>query len=186
MSGAVVSFDLSLRNTGVGIFSPDGKNPRTFSIHTEKIVSYPLRMSFILKQVLSYVSQDDLVIMEGYAFHAHMNSLTVLAELGGLVKFSLWRRTGVWPLLISPATVKKWITGKGTAKKDDIKLALFKKFGLEFINADEADAFALGDLGWHLFYPKNQLRVLNGGERDILAKIVKDKLKQGFNLLTKV
>jgi len=177
MAGNVVAFDLSLRNTGVGIFRY-GWMHSTASINTEKIKSYPDRLGAILKQVLIYVNAEDKVVIEDYAFHANMNSLTVLAELGGLVKFSLWRKTGSWPTLINPATVKKWITGKGNAKKEDIKLAIYKKYKLEFPNSDEADAFALGDLGWNLFYPNRQSRFLNSIEVEILGKIVKSKLKQ--------
>ena len=46
-----------------------------------------------------------------------------------------------------PTILKKFITGKGNAKKEDIKLALYKKYQKEFKNSDEADAYALTMFG---------------------------------------
>ena len=48
--------------------------------------------------------------------------------------------------VITPGTIKKFITGKGTAKKDLMLLKVYKKFGIEFENDNLCDAYSLARL----------------------------------------
>ena len=45
--------------------------------------------------------------------------------------------------IVTPGELKKFITGKGQAKKDLILLNVFKRWGVEFDNSDLADAYGL-------------------------------------------
>lgn len=177
MIGSVVGLDISLRRSGASIFYPDGSF-MTKGISVDPSLDYPIRLRAMVRGIFNCVAPGDRVFIESYAFSANMNSLTVLAEVTGIIKYVIWNFQKTWPVAIPPSTIKKWTTGKGNAKKEDIKLALYKKYGLEFETSDEADAYALGDLGWHLVYPDRPRRKLIGVERDILQKIVKDQSKQ--------
>lgn len=51
---------------------------------------------------------------------------------------------------VPPTTLRKWATGKGNTKKDAMKLAVYKKFGVEFENdpgCDKLFAFLLCKFG---------------------------------------
>lgn len=51
---------------------------------------------------------------------------------------------------VPPATLKKWATGKGNTPKDAMKLAVYKRFGVEFENdlkCDKLFAFLLAKFG---------------------------------------
>ena len=48
---------------------------------------------------------------------------------------------------VPPSTLKKFVTGKGNAKKDQMMLAIYKRWGTEFDNNDAADAYALAQYG---------------------------------------
>lgn len=50
------------------------------------------------------------------------------------------------PLLIPPTTLKKYATGKGTAKKQEMLLQIYKRWGVEFSDDNAADAYALARL----------------------------------------
>jgi Holliday junction resolvasome RuvABC endonuclease subunit len=50
------------------------------------------------------------------------------------------------PLQVPPMTLKKYATGKGTAKKQEMLLQMYKRWGVEFNDDNAADSYALGRL----------------------------------------
>jgi Holliday junction resolvasome RuvABC endonuclease subunit len=84
------------------------------------------------------------VAIEGYAFGSQMANM--LGELGGIVRLAL-KRHGVYPLIIPPTTLKKYVTGKGTGiQKNQMLLHAYKKWGVEFTDDNACDSFALARL----------------------------------------
>lgn len=82
--------------------------------------------------------------IEGYAYGSQMANM--LGELGGVVKLAL-KRHGVYPLIIPPTTLKKYVTGKGTGiQKNQMLLHVYKKWGVEFTDDNACDSFALARL----------------------------------------
>lgn len=97
------------------------------------------------------------IAMEGTVLASH--SALKLGELAGLVKLSIWDyfdgninsvipyedylRT---PLQIPPMTLKKYATGKGTAKKQEMLMQMYKRWGVEFNDDNAADSYALARL----------------------------------------
>lgn len=97
------------------------------------------------------------IAMEGTVVASHAASM--LGELSGLVKITCW-----WyfdgtnnsvipypphlrvPLQIPPMTLKKFAAGKGNAKKQEMLLQIYKRWGIEFNNDNAADAYALARL----------------------------------------
>ncbi len=45
--------------------------------------------------------------------------------------------------IVAPPTLKKFVTGSGRAKKEQMLLKIYKKWGREFDSTDEAEAFAV-------------------------------------------
>jgi Holliday junction resolvasome RuvABC endonuclease subunit len=93
------------------------------------------------------------IAMEGTVLASQ--SALVLGELAGMVKLSIWdffeegngypehlRR----PLQIPPMTLKKYATGKGTAKKQEMLMQMYKRWGVEFNDDNAADSYALARL----------------------------------------
>lgn len=110
------------------------------------------------------------IAMEGTVLMSH--SALVLGELAAVVKLSCWDyfdgnlnryipypdhlRT---PLQIPPMTLKKYATGKGNAKKQEMLLQMYKRWGVEFTNDNAADAYALGRMaaGSHIDAVETQI-----------------------------
>lgn len=97
------------------------------------------------------------IAMEGTVLAS--NSALVLGELAATVKLFLFERfngTSHYnpeppqhcrtPLQIPPMTLKKYAAGKGNAKKQEMLLQIYKRWGLEFNDDNAADAYALGRL----------------------------------------
>lgn len=82
-------------------------------------------------------------VMEGYAPGAKFNR-EILGELGGVTKLLLAEAFPECILRIaSPTALKKFVTGKGSAPKDNVLLQVYKKWGVELTSNDVADAYGL-------------------------------------------
>lgn len=86
-------------------------------------------------------------------------STLVLSELAATVKLFLYNHfNGIvnyfpeppqhlrTPLVIPPMTLKKYATGKGTSKKQEMLLQIYKRWGVEFNDDNAADSYALARL----------------------------------------
>lgn len=97
------------------------------------------------------------IAMEGTVLASY--SALKLGELAGLVKLSIWDyfdgnlnsvipfedhiRT---PLQVPPMTLKKYAAGKGNAKKQEMLMQIYKRWGIEFNDDNAADSYALARL----------------------------------------
>ncbi len=107
-------------------------------------------ISFWLIDRLDVMTEYDvgMICMEGYSFGAK-SSREVLGELGGVIKVALYQalpEPACYPTLVPPPTLKKWTTGAGNCSKDQMMLGVYKKWGFDPPNNDEADAYALARL----------------------------------------
>ena len=105
-----------------------------------------------LIDTFDYVSEDHGIIdiaMEGSVLASH--SALVLGELAAVVKMAIYDYFGEdencrYPLKIPPMTLKKYAAGKGNAKKQEMLMQIYKRWGIEFNDDNAADAYALGRL----------------------------------------
>ena len=65
------------------------------------------------------------------------------------------------PLQVPPMTLKKYATGKGTSKKQEMLLQIYKRWGVEFNDDNAADAYALGRLAGKHAIDKIEQEVLD-------------------------
>jgi Holliday junction resolvasome RuvABC endonuclease subunit len=151
----VMGLDLSL--TGTGVVAVDNnwriveKRLITSSPkeeNTPRLAKIALSIHLCVGKIL-----PDLVIIEGPAFGiGKTTSMFQLGELAGIVKRDLFIAN--YPFIIVPPTVlKKFVTGKGNAKKDLMLLAIHKKFGEDFEDDNLADAYALARYGFQFLNP---------------------------------
>lgn len=97
------------------------------------------------------------IAMEGTVLASQ--SALVLGELAAAVKllaFDYFNGTNNaspgfpehmrFPLQIPPMTLKKYAAGKGNAKKQEMLMQIYKRWGLEFNDDNAADAYSLGRL----------------------------------------
>ena len=102
---------------------------------------------------LDYVEEQGCIIqdiaMEGTVLASH--AALVLGELSAVVRLAIYdffddeddRR---YPLKVPPMTLKKYASGKGNAKKQEMLLQIYKRWGVEFNDDNAADAYALARL----------------------------------------
>jgi Holliday junction resolvasome RuvABC endonuclease subunit len=111
-----------------------------------------VRLMYHVEQMDALLSsaRPSLVAYEGYAMgrpgRGAMSRAFDLGELGGVLKLHIFSRS-IPLLLVPPSCLKLFATGKGNADKNSVKLAMGKHLGRPFDSDDEADAYALLQLG---------------------------------------
>lgn len=161
MNNIICGLDMSLTGTGV-VFLDKNKNiiNQTLITSSSKEENTP-RLVKISMQILSKIEifKPNLVILEGPAFGIQKTiSMFQLGELAGMTKEKLFI-LNIPFIIVPPTQLKKFITGKGNAKKDLMLLAVHKKFGVDFEDDNLCDAYALARYGFQFLNPTIKRRV---------------------------
>jgi len=141
MANSALGFDPSLTSSGYS-YRSSGGGVVAGVIKTDKLRGVD-RLLYIQNtfEDLLYESEPSLVTYEGYSMGSKGRQYDI-GELGGVLKMFAFMND-VPILLIPPTVLKKFITGKGNASKEEVVLKLYKRFGYEAPQTDEADAIAL-------------------------------------------
>ena len=142
----IFAIDQSLTESGMCIMWKNYLNDwmwATFVIKTKKLRGIE-RLEFIKKEIERLLDVNPFIenaAMEGYSYGS-IGRTFELGELGGIVKFVFNSRK--IPLEIVPPTVwKKEVCGKGNYNKARVMLEVKKKYGIEFKNDNECDAWCI-------------------------------------------
>lgn len=147
-----LGIDASLTGTGIVLLNGTEHNSKQFKPTTTDIE----RLLEIEKQIISYLDYaPDIICIEGYAF-GRSNRAHHMGELGGILRRRLYLSGHHW-IEIPPKKLKKFVAGNGNASKEVVLLNVFKRWGIEFTNSDEADAFALAKMGAIILGQKEKL-----------------------------
>jgi Holliday junction resolvasome RuvABC endonuclease subunit len=135
----VAGLDLSLTSTGVA--TADG----AITIVPKKIGG-EARLVWLREEIHVALGPVDLVVLEGYSFASKFHRAEALGELGGVIRVWLYEH-GIPFVVVPPAVLKMYATGKGNAKKDEVLVQAVKASGIEFESGDAADAWWLYAMG---------------------------------------
>lgn len=105
------------------------------------------RASIIAGEMLERLNahKPDIVMVEGYGF-GNTNTLAILVEIGTVLRYFV-RQCGYPLWVIAPTAIKKYVTGSGSAKKDEMRLAVYKRWAFEHKSDNVVDAYALAQAG---------------------------------------
>lgn len=150
----VMGVDLST-NTGVAIVDTPKEVIHAKSYSAPNLKGMP-RINSIVGDILRVREKyaPDLIVIEDYAISKFGNAIILSVSLGSVLRFILWQDGHLYGD-VAPSVVKKFLTGKGNAKKEHMMLDLYKKFGFSAENNDVADAVALALLGLAATQPFN-------------------------------
>ena len=129
----VLGLDLSITATGVAM--PEG----SVTTWRHKADLGDRRLVAIHHSLYEAVAFDDLalVVIEDLPVNARAGGVTGMVQ--GVVRRLLLDQ-GVPYLLVPPATLKKYATGRGNATKDDMRMEFYKRAGLDLRDNNQVDA----------------------------------------------
>lgn len=143
-----VGFDQSYSGFGIVILTP--VESKSFLWKFPPTGSDGMRLGDIYASLVTLLTRiqdtyDEVhVAMEGYANGKTFNR-EKMGELGGVVKLAHATVFGFDPEIVPPTTLKKFVTGKGTASKDDMIAAVNSKWDTTVTNNNIADAYGLAE-----------------------------------------
>ncbi len=147
-----MGIDASLTSTGYAYTNVRGE------VHTGRFLPKKMngseRLLFMedtFRELLNQSSLNQgglptLIAYEDYAMGTRGGRVFSIGELGGVLKLFAYRR-GIDILLVPPASLKIFMTGKGNADKEAVMQAIADTYGYNITQNDEADAFALMKMG---------------------------------------
>lgn len=143
----VLGLDLSLTASGIACAA----GPRTFKPFTKGVQR--LADVRICVDAELETHKDVVAIIEGYSFGSR-NGGERLGELGGVIRLLLWSHDTPF-VEIPPNTLKKYATGKGVATKPDMRMAMFKRAGIDEADDNAVDAWWLRQMGLSHYAPSH-------------------------------
>jgi Holliday junction resolvasome RuvABC endonuclease subunit len=149
MGDVYVGLDPSL--TGFGVAAVGAGVDTTWLLKPKKTgVDRLLEISYELADLFAELQSSNTisdVAVEDTIRASYASS--VLGELAGVVKMTCLttlKGRAQYPIKVPPSTLKKYATGRGNAKKIEVMLAVYKHFGKEFTDDNEADAYVLAKI----------------------------------------
>ncbi len=177
MAEIVLGVDPSLTNTGI-VYMRDGQacigeivSKDTPHTHHESAMRLG-RLYASMRDSIQQIGKVSVVAFEGYAFGS-MNQREAMGEAGGVLRLAALHE-GCRIIVIPPTSVKKFVTGKGVAQKDVMRLAIFKRWGFEHKSEHVLDAYAVAKVA-------TSMLLMERGEPDDLTKAQAEVLRSLLN-----
>lgn len=161
---SVTALDLSLSATGWA------KSDGTSGVIATGEKRGMARVAYILDCVDEITRGADLTVIEGYAFGAKGRAVFDIAEMGGVVRFTLyeWSRRTVE---VPPANLKMFATGSGNANKMAVVAAAIRNLCYQGSNDNEADALFLLEMAKAHYGTRTNAARLTAKQTQSLSKI---------------
>ncbi|WP_199427088.1 crossover junction endodeoxyribonuclease RuvC [Thermaerobacillus caldiproteolyticus] len=105
----------------------------------------PHRFMDIAKKVRKYITEHDVICIEGFSYNSKGSAVSVQYGIGWILRSELIR-AGLNYHDVPPSSVKKFATGKGNVKKDEMVLPIYKRWGFEHSSDNVRDAFVLAQM----------------------------------------
>lgn len=142
----VIGIDLSLSSTGLAFVDPDIYE--TQLIKPRARLDGHARLSWLVGAIGEHTQGAGLVVVEGpsYGSAAAQRGHHERAGLWWMVTHQLW----LWDVpcaIAPPACLKRYATGRGNAKKEDVLIAVIRRYPAFIGNNDAADALVLAAMG---------------------------------------
>ena len=146
----IAGIDASLTATGL-VLLDDGRTEAADWTLIKSTRIGVARVAEIAEACCSYVrrAEAQVVAIEDYSYTARFTQAYSLGELGGILRYLLWKH-GIGFEVWSTATIRKALTGKGNLPKSAMPLEAYKRFHVEFSSPDVLDAWSVA-MTAHLF-----------------------------------
>lgn len=152
----ILGLDPSLRATGLAL--PDGE---LVTIKTPSCATFDdkvERVRHIVGRVGVAAKIGSLIVIEGPAYGMNNAATHELAGLWWALVVRLSEQ-GNQVAVLTPGQLKKFATGNGSAEKADMRMALYKRAGLDIADKDQVDAWWLREAGRNFLGHPEALRM---------------------------
>lgn len=146
---SALGLDLSLTSTGMAQVDDDGTYA-TMRVKPRPGMAGHERMNWLVEWICDHGGRPALVLVEGPSYGnqgtGRQSGHHERAGLWWLVTNRLYN-AGLHIVVVPPAALKRYATGKGNAGKDDVLREVVRRFPAFTGGNDEADALVLAAMG---------------------------------------
>ncbi|KAA0547556.1 hypothetical protein FZW96_11960 [Bacillus sp. BGMRC 2118] len=136
----------------------------------------PKRMITLIDEVMDFIRPNDFIVIEGFGYASQQ-----AVQLGGIgwgIRTGLARR-GHSYIEASPSQLKKFASGKGNMKKDELAVHIYKNYGFEHSSDNVRDAYVLARIAVDLFkVQQGEIIAAYKRELEVIGAILNPKPKQ--------
>ena len=135
--------------TGVVVLDADGAVLDAKVVHFAEAKGFR-RLQLIAKSMQSLVSEwkPTHVVVEGFAY-GNKFTMVLMVQTGTIVRQALYSAGISW-YDVPPTAVKKFTTGKGSAKKPDMAKFVEQRWGFTSQDDNIVDAYAMARIARHI------------------------------------
>jgi crossover junction endodeoxyribonuclease RuvC len=151
--------------TGLVILNRDGEIINQEEVKS-KLKSDPDRFVDLTESILEELHPNDIIAIEGFSYGSRGRGVSTQYGIGWLIRAELYKR-GYEYIEVSPSAVKKFATGKGNEKKENMVLPIFKKYKFESSSDNIRDAYILARIAMAL----NGSDELLGYQKEVIKNI---------------
>lgn len=127
--------------TGLVILNQDGNILDTMEITAKG--DDPGRMAEIIEKTIDNLERGDVVAIEGFGFASQSGFL--LGGIGWGIRVAMYLED-IQYKEVAPTALKKFASGKGNTKKDELAVHIFKHWGFESKSDNIRDAYVLAQI----------------------------------------
>lgn len=109
----------------------------------------PHRVGTLVDKVMKQLQPRDKICIEGFSYGSQGQGVSFQYGLGYMLRDRIYRLK-YYVDIIAPAAVKKFATGKGNTKKDEMVMPIFRKWGFEHKSDNVRDAYVLARIAAEL------------------------------------
>lgn len=128
--------------TGVVILDDQGRLLDGYEIEHKKLKD-PARMFNVIQDTVEQLEQGDVIAIEGFGFASQSGFL--LGGIGWGMRCEMYAR-GLDYIEVAPTQLKKYASGKGNTKKDELAVHIYKHWNFESKSDNVRDAFVLAQI----------------------------------------
>lgn len=162
-------------STKTGLSIMYNKNSEFYNGHTEGLVEEITsdkekdieRFEDITLQILHQLEMDDVICIEGFSYGSKGQGVSFQYGLGWIIRYML-HNEGFKVIEVPPTSLKKFVTGKGNVKKENMVLPIYKHWGFENDSDNIRDAYVLSKMAEAI----HETVELTKYQLDVLKKIV--------------
>jgi crossover junction endodeoxyribonuclease RuvC len=126
----------------------------------------PQRFMDLAKQIINHLWFNDIITIEGFSYGSKGQGVSTQYGIGWLIRAELIRN-GYTYTEVSPKSLKKFTTGNGNEKKENMVIPIYKKWGFESHSDNIRDAYVLSQIAKAL----NEEEGLTGYQKDVIEKV---------------
>lgn len=138
----VMGIDPGLR-AGIVVLNNDYKLVKEIDWSKEPLSKWTYRLGQVYDRIRALASDPQMlmVAIEGYSFGSDLSS-KLMGEVGGVIRLAVYHAKLPW-VEIAPTMLKKFVTGKGNATKEQMVLSVYRSWQYEAESHNLADAYGL-------------------------------------------